>query len=133
MNGIKFRIYSLVIVFLVIIIFPIVNEKTGLIKDSENLENRRMTEKPPFDIQHLDPFPPLYEKSYNDNFTLRALLVKYFNLFNLAVYKKSAFPDRVVVGNNGWLYLGLNDIDDYLGKNRFTRDELEQIKLELEY
>jgi hypothetical protein len=129
----RFRNIGVIIVFLILLYFPIVNNLGGFIKDVANLENRKMARQPPFDIEHLDPYPPLFEKFYNDYFTLRSRLIKWFNDFNLVVFKKSPFPDRVIVGNNGWLFLGVNDIDTYQGKHRFSESELEAFKLELEF
>jgi alginate O-acetyltransferase complex protein AlgJ len=133
MKGGKFRIFGLIFLFLFGIAFPVLNSEFTVVHDSENLENRQMTKRPAFDVNFLDPFPQQYEKYYNDNFTIRSLLIKYYNFFKLVAFKISPFPDRVIIGNKGWLYLGLNDMDTYLGKNRFTIDELEAYRLELEF
>jgi hypothetical protein len=129
----RFKIITLTSAFIALINFPLFNGITGLVKDSENLENRRMASRPEFNVKLLDPFPATYEHYYNDNFAFRSLLIKYYNLFNLLAYKKSPFPDKVIVGHNGWLYLGINDFHCYLGWNRFTPEELEAFRLELEY
>jgi hypothetical protein len=129
----KFRNYIVSVVFIILISFPICNSNLKLIKDIASNENRQLAPKPVLDIKLLDPFPEKYEKYYNDHFTLRSTLVKYYNLLNLRVFKKSPLPDKVVIGKEGWLYLAGNEMDSYRGLNRFTVSELEEFRLELEY
>jgi alginate O-acetyltransferase complex protein AlgJ len=129
----KFRIVIVLIVFISVISFPIINDRLKLIKDIVSSENRKMASKPEFDVNLLDPYPDKYEKYYNDNFTIRSILVKYYNLVNLKVFKKSPIPDQVIIGNDGWLFLAGNENDSYRGKHRFKESELRAFKLELEY
>lgn len=126
----KFRIWLLLIVFVTLISFPVINSLTGLVKDSENLEKRRMALRPDFDVNLLDPFPAKFETFYNDNFNLRSLMIKYYNLFKLKFFKQSPVPEMVFLGYNGWLFM---DRYTYLGTNRLTIKELEEFRLELEY
>jgi hypothetical protein len=129
----KFRIYIVSAIFILIISFPICNVRLKLVKDITNTENRKMEPKPEFDIKLLDPFPEKYDKYYNDHFTLRSTLVKYYNLLNLQVFKKSPLPGKVILGKEGWLYLAGYEMDTYRGLHRFTDQELEAFRLELEY
>jgi alginate O-acetyltransferase complex protein AlgJ len=119
-------------VFITIIFFPLLNKSLALVKDSENTENRAPAEMPELDISYLDGFPKKYDQYYSDNFSLRQLLIKSYNYLNLLVFKKSPVPE-VIIGNNGWLYLGGNENDVYTGKNPLTSSELEEFRLELEY
>ncbi len=134
MAHIKFRIVFIVVIFLTIISFPIINENLSLVKDIASTENRRrMVPKPTFDINLLDPYPEKFEKYYCDTFTLRSTLIKYFNLINLTVYKKSPIPNQVILGNDGWLFKAGDELDTYTGKNYLKQSELEALKKELEY
>jgi alginate O-acetyltransferase complex protein AlgJ len=133
MNHIKFRIYIVSAVFIILISFPICNSSLKLVKDTASNENRQMTTKPELNIKLLDPFPEKYEKYYNDHFTLRSTIVKYYNLLNLRVFKKSPIPDKVTIGKGGWLFLAGNEMDAYRGLHQFTAKELEEFRLELEY
>ncbi len=128
-----FRIYSIVVVFITIISFPIINGRLKLVSDIASSENRQMTQEPVMKLTYLDPFPGKYEKYYNDNFTIRFLMVKYFNLINIELFKKSPVPGQVVIGNNKWLYMAGKELESYKGENRFDQSELEAFKLELEY
>jgi alginate O-acetyltransferase complex protein AlgJ len=123
----------LVTVFLVIISFPIMNDQLKLVKDIPSSENRKMAPKPVMDFTHLDTYMPKYEKYYNDNFSIRSLMMKYFNILNLRLFKKSPLPDKVVIGRNNWLFMANEELDVYKGINRFSDAELEAFRQEFEY
>lgn len=129
----SFRIYIVTILFIALISFPFINDRVKLVKDLASTENRKMTIKPVMNFTYLDPYPAQYEKYYNDNFTIRSIMVKYFNLINIVVFKKSPVPDQVVIGKDNWLFVAGNEVDSYRGKNRFSQSELEKFKQELEY
>ncbi len=129
----KFKSIFLTAIFIVIIGFPILNNSLKLVKDIKSTENRKMTAKPILNVNLLDPFPNEYEKYYNDNFRIRSLMIKYYNLINLTLFKKSPVPDKVIIGNDGWLFMANDEIDCYSGKHRFDQSELEAFKMELEY
>lgn len=133
MVHLQFRNLLISIVFIILISFPFLNENLKLIKDVENTENRQPTAKPDFDINHLDGFPSKYDKYYSDNFSLRQRMIKYYNHINLIVFKKSPIPEQVIIGNEGWLYTGGNEIDSYRGKHLLEDREMNEIRLELEY
>ncbi len=133
MTHIKFRNTITSVAFIGLISFPFLNGKLKFIKDIENTENRQPTAKPDFDINHLDVFPSKFDKYYSDNFTIRQRLIKYFNQLNLVVFKKYPVPDQVVLGKSGWIFMGGNEVDSYRGKHRFEVNEMEQIRLELEF
>lgn len=132
MKATGFRAGLLAAIFVIIIFFPLLNKSLALVKDSENTENRAPAEMPELNISYLDGFPKKYDKYYSDNFSLRQLLIKSYNYLNLLVFKKSPVPE-VIIGNNGWLYLGGIENDIYTGKNPLTQTELEEFRLELEY
>jgi len=128
-----FRIYLIATIFIVLISFPILNDEFKFVKDIESSENREMTSKPVMQFTFLDPFPGQYEKYYNDNFSIRSLMVKYFNLLSLKVFNKSPVPDKVVIGKDNWLFMAGRELDTYQGFKRFEETELEACRLELEY
>ncbi|MEI7594232.1 MAG: DHHW family protein [Bacteroidota bacterium] len=133
MTNNKFRVYFISTIFIVIISFPLINSRFSLIKDIPSNENRKMASKPQLNFNLLDPYPPLYEKYYSDNFTIRSLMIKYYNLLNIYAFEKSPIPDQVIFGKDGWLFLAGNELDAYRGKNSFNQKDLEEFKLELEY
>ncbi len=132
MKQMAFRTYSIVLVFITAISFPLINSRVHLLKDIESFENRKMTNQPEFNIHFLDPFPGAFESFYNDHFELRNRLIRCFNIYNIKTFRKSPVPS-VVIGEDGWLFIGGTEMDSYLGKNKLTANQLNSIKLELEY
>jgi len=128
-----FRIWILLFIFLILIAFPLLNVKNKLVKDIANTENRKMAARPYFQKGHIDEFAGKYETFFNENFSIRSYLVKAFNLFNLKVLKKSPIPDRVILGKDGWLFMGKTEDESYTGKKRLTEAELEEFKKEMDF
>lgn len=129
----KFRFITISVLFVLIISFPLINSRILLIKDVASTENRQLSLKPDFDITSLDAYPENYEKYYNDNFSMRNILTKYYNILCVEALKKSPYPDKVVIGKEGWLFPSGNQIESYKGINRLTTKELEAFRLELEF
>ena len=133
MRHTSFRIGLLVFVFLIFLSFPLFNNNLNYVKDFENLENRSMAAKPKLNTRAFDTYIEEYERYYNDNFSIRFMLVKFFNWFNVDVLKKSPLPDRLVLGKNGWLFFGGYEALTYRGIERLSETDLKSIKTELEY
>lgn len=129
----RFRQFFLIVLFLSIIYFPLLNVKNTFLKDTENTENRQPAPMPVLSLKKLDPFPLQFERYYSDHFSLRQRLMKSYYDFNLALYHKTPNPDQVVIGKNNWLFYGGNEVDTYTGKNRLTQEELQTLTKELEY
>jgi len=130
MKANKFKIYLLVIPFLVILYFPLLNENFNWIKDIKSSENRRLASKPVMNINLLDPFPQKYEKYYEDHFPLRFRLIKSFNLFHIKLLNTSPIED-VIIGKQGWLFMGKQENDAHIGKDPLTNEQLAYITNEL--
>jgi len=124
---------SIAITFCFLISFPLLNTLFKFIPDTASLENRKLHSLPDFNVAFLDPYPFQMDSFCNDHFNLRNRLLQHFSSFKLRVFNKSPFPERVFVGWDGWLFLTYSDLDAYQGKNNFTKTDLEEIRLELEY
>jgi len=129
----KFRSYSLLTVFLAIIAFPLINAALGLVTDIKSFENRALAPRPVFDVEHLDPFPAQYEKYFDDRFSIRSRMVRWFSFYNIDLLKKSPMPGHVIIGSHGWLFSAGPEQDSYIGRNAFKPEQLREIKQELEY
>ncbi len=125
--------YYLPVLFIAFIFFSLTDKMLNFTKDIENNENKKATEKPEFDINHLDNFPSKYEAFFNSNFTLRNYFIKYFNQAVITYLGKSPLPDKVIFGKNDWLFYGDKHLDFYRGIERFEKDELIDMKKELFY
>ncbi len=133
MRPIKFRYFSITLVFLVLISFPIINQYFHLIQDAKNTENKAPLPKPKIMEHDLDSFPALFEPYYSSNFTIRQRLIKDYYEFHLGIFKKSPHPDQVFIGKYDWLFMGSEENDSYTGSHPLTPEELEKFKKELEY
>lgn len=129
----KYQHYFLIIVFISILFFPIVNSQLGLIKDIESAENRTMATLPKPNIKHLDIFPSEFNKYFNDNFSLRSHLIKIYNTFILSAFEKSPIPEQMFFGKDGYLFLGGNELLSFRGKDILSNNELLTFKKEFEY
>lgn len=129
----RFRTYGLLLIFAAILAFPMFNDKYHFVEDIANFENRRLAVFPKIDSVRPDSFATGYDRYYNDHFTLRSLIIKGFNLYNILAYKKSPLPDKVIIGKDGWLFPVGEELESYQGRNRLTPQELNEFKLELEY
>lgn len=125
--------YLLSVIFLSIIFFPLFNSQIGLVTDIKNTENRKMSDRPELKFDYLDPFPGQYEKYYNDNFTIRSMLIKQYNLLNVLVYKKSPIPEQLIIGKDNFLFTSDKELKTYINKDSFNIVELQSFKKELEY
>jgi alginate O-acetyltransferase complex protein AlgJ len=129
----KFRYYSISLVFLVLISFPIINQYFHLIQDTKNTENKAPLTKPKIKEHAIDSFPALYEPYFSSNFTIRQRLIKDYYEFHLGIFRKSPHPDQVFIGKYDWLFMGSEENDSYVGSHPLTQEELENFKKELEY
>ena len=91
-----------------------------------------MASKPPFDINHLDPYPQGYEAWYNDSFHSRNMFLKYFYYLNVKGFSKSPIPENAIIGKDGWLFFTARELKIYQGTNLLNTNQLEIIKNELE-
>lgn len=127
----------LILLFLIILLFPSINAKFRLLKEFDNNENRKPSEKPTLDINFLDPYPQNYESYYNDTFSLRNQLVKFYAYLSVKLYKKSPVPEKIFIGKNDRLFAIHEEKEVFSAKNAFTQDEIKlfinEIKLRQEY
>lgn len=73
------------------------NTNSDKFKKEENQENLIFNKKKPFE---------LFDSYYKNNFAFRELLSKQYINFKLNCFKVSPLPDRIVIGKNGWFFLG---------------------------
>jgi len=97
------------------------------------VENRMLAKMPEFNVSKLDPFPGEYDKYYSDHFPFRSELVQEFNKFNYNNFRISPLPDKVVIGQNGFLFMSNFQMETFQGRNLFTGDELKSVVKELIY
>ena len=126
-----------VLVFILIISFPLTNRLLMISGQSQLVEKRRMTRKLEFRLDSLFAYLKRYTNYYNDHFTFRSRMIYLNNLFKVNVLGVSPLP-KVLIGKNGWLFMGPQElrpgtIESYRSLTPFTISELEQWKNLLEH
>lgn len=94
-------------------------------KTDDTSENRQLSEMPSF--VELDGSPNLnwssqFETYFSEHFAFRSQLVTAGSLIKSEVFKTSS-NEKVIVGNNGWLYFA-ETLPDYTGENSFSDRKL---------
>ena len=128
-NFIRYRL--LPIVFILVLIFPLVNKYITIIEPVKSHENRKLATIPDFDINHLDPFPGKYEHYYNDNFSLRNNFTRFYNYIRYKYLDINAYPGKVILGKDGWMFYNNKMLPANWKNNLLPDNELEIIKNEL--
>lgn len=98
----------LAIVFPTVVVLPLVQSFTGLFPEGSLAENRRRTGFPdtfPARKREVRPYIGKIESWWNDNFGFRSLMISTNSAYRLAAFGSAPNP-RVVIGKEGWLYLG---------------------------
>lgn len=121
--------------FVVLLMLPVLFYRTigNKLVDTTNYENRTLAAKPELSLQNLENYPSGFDNYFNDSLPFRNQLIFLNGLVDYKFFRTSS-SNSVIVGKDGWLfYKGaqVNDEDpvsDYRGTNRYSEEELEQIK-----
>ncbi len=92
--------------------------------DIQSSENRKKASFPVLNVNRLDAYPSEMDAYINDNFYLRPFLLLEFHKLKY-VMGVSPNPKKVIVGNDGWLFLGMKDQEVYEGHYPFGREQLD--------
>ncbi len=134
-KGVKPRYFSLVAIFMFILYAPTLFTISGM-SDGENTEKGGASYiETDEDTGKLNKIIRKVESAYNNNFGLRNLLIRVNSSINLNIFNVPS-TDRVVLGEEGWLYYGIDEgrnvTDQFRGIVKFTNEELEKIRINLE-
>jgi len=116
--------------FMAIILLPLFNVVTHTWKFQRRAENRTFKDSVKMDINNLDAFPQEYEKYVNDNFSFRTPLLNLYNNIKFHFYRVSPYPDKTIVGKDGWYFVAGKEKDSYEGKINFSDEQLKQFDVE---
>jgi alginate O-acetyltransferase complex protein AlgJ len=95
-------------IFILLLVFPKIQDYITVIPETRNTENRKMATNPEFDFENRDVYPSQYADYFEDNFSLRNQLLLVNNLYNYFILDKSIAEKKVVIGKNGWLFKNNN-------------------------
>lgn len=98
----------------------------GKYVDTDNYENRNLTERPIFDIDSFADYPLNYEAYYNDNLPFRKSLISINTKLDYFIFHRSS-SNQVTIGKDGWLFYN-DTLSDYKKDNLYSQDQLEEIK-----
>lgn len=127
--------YFIISIFLLILVIPSFFQITKLDDRIARSENREMEAFPTFYKNDPLLFLRQFKAYYKDNFGLRNTLSNMYLRFKFKVLKESPIPSKVVVGENGFLYLGNSFSDalsESLGFKLLTKSELNKVKSNIE-
>lgn len=121
----QFSTYFLPIAFLALLFLPMINSG-GILWEFKRIgENRVFHDKLTVNPAKLDNFPQDFEAYYNDNFSFRSPLLKAFHKIKFNLFHVSSDQENVIIGRDGWYFLGGKEKDNYEGRNNFSAYELE--------
>ena len=96
----------LAIAFAILIILPTLDQVLGLSSRFSSTEKRRLDGMPALRFPHVRSFVRQFDQYYKENFGWRNALFYAYSRWKFNVLGQSPLPEKVVVGKNGWLYLG---------------------------
>ena len=123
--------------FLVLIFPPVYFEKVKDTIPQDTSENRKLAEKPEFDLSSIISYSDDYESYYNDNLPFRGIIRTLWTKFNFYILNESTTTQVLVGKNEGskestWLFYQENHdgnpIKEVQGVYDFTAEEVFQIE-----
>lgn len=130
----RFRI--LAIGFAVLLLLPTLDQIFSFSSQFKSTENRKPTPFPTFSFQKAVTFAKQFNLYYKESFGFRSTLVYAYSVWKFNTLRQSPLPEKVIVGKNGWLFLGNNDndvVNQHRGLNPFNDKEVERISARLSY
>lgn len=116
-------------VFVTMIFTPLFINLTGIKAESENLEKRKLAEKPAFSLEK--DYSANFESYYNDHFGLRNIMVELSSSLKLYAFNTSPKIDKVQLGKDSFLFY--NDTDEHIYRSYSHGDTMTQEQLEKKY
>ena len=102
----RVRFYSLAIGFALMLILPTLDNLFHLSDRFAGNENRRLSERPTFHFPHVGTYVSQFDRYFKENFGWRNFLFFVYSRWKYYGLGTSPLPEKVVVGRNGWFYLG---------------------------
>jgi alginate O-acetyltransferase complex protein AlgJ len=121
--------------FLFMIYLPLIMTDFSTNTEWSSAEKRRLADLPALDLKPgtLATFPSRFEAYFNDHFGYRSLFIRRYNRIMKKYFAKSPVPN-VLIGKNNWLFFTFSNlIDDFVGADPFTQEELEIWRSNLEH
>lgn len=109
---------------------PFFNQTLKISMNTDADENRKLAEKPIFDINNLDAYPEKYDQYYSDNFGFKVPLVRAMNYISKDIFHKSTLKGYFFIGKNNYVFEKRNNLPFFLGEDYFTETQLQKLAIE---
>ena len=119
-------LYQTILIFLFLIVLIIPGLFFGRTQEG-SAENVAEIKSPKFSLDSLKTFTKEYDNYFSKSFGFREMLIEGLSKIKINYFHESSVPDKVVIGNNGWMFLWGNYYNieqDYLHTNLHTNEEL---------
>ena len=114
--------------FLLVLVLPSVQTKLQFTAPLENIEKRKLAEKPNFSL--TKKFAREYEAYYDDNFGLRNHMINWGGTYRTKLFRSSMHPELVKFGRDKWLYynkMGGRMYRSYSRRSLLSPNEVQRI------
>lgn len=105
-TAMRSRFPILAVVFALLLFLPTLDQLLGLSARFSSTENRTASAIPALNFPHVRSFARQFDQYYKENFGWRNALFYAYSRWKLNWLGQSPLPEKVVVGKNGWFYLG---------------------------
>lgn len=125
MKPIKDKIF--IGLFLLLLIIPSAIQLNDLLIRKKGVENAAF---PSFDFPHLGRFRLQFDNYYKQNFGGRYFLLEKYTHFKYYILHTSPVPESVILGKDGWLFLGNSYGDiiyETIGLFTFSQEDLDTL------
>ncbi|QMW02319.1 alginate O-acetyltransferase AlgX-related protein [Spirosoma foliorum] len=103
---IQIRSRIVAVSFAILLLLPTIDKLVGLSAWIQSTENRQPAPLPSFHFPHVRQFVVWFDQHYKENFGGRNALFYMYSRLKYKVLGQSPLPEKVVVGKEGWFYLG---------------------------
>jgi len=122
--------WMLIIAFIIVLWIPAIDMLIKISPKTENTENRKLAEKPKFQLNSISEFQKQYLSYFNDNFGLRNHFIKLNSLIKIILFNISPL-ENVIIGKDDWLFYR-EGMGSYQGTDLFSEEELNKFKNNIE-
>jgi len=120
------------VVFILCLLMPHINAMLHVVPDFESAENRSLSKFPNLSLRTIDSFPHRFDEYFSDGFNLRNRFIRQYNWFKFSKLGSNPMPEKCIVGKEGFLYMGKEEMDVFLGRLSFSKEQLQDIASVLE-
>ncbi len=100
------RTKILAVGFALLLLLPTLDQVFGFSDRFQSTENKQQNKRPELHFPHVRSFVKQFDPYYKENFGFRNALFYVYSRWQLWGLKQSPLPEKVVVGKQGWFFLG---------------------------